>query len=159
VRIIVAAFYSLQDTRTPAVSAAVAVGANILLSLLLMRSLGAAGLAFATALAAMVNGSILVAVLNRRLGGIEWEAVGRSSLRVAVACIPMAATCWWAASAPVWTHPDDWIAKSVVLFTAIGVSVGSYAGVHAMLRSDELDVMWGMVRRKLGRIAGSKDVQ
>ncbi|MBM4126809.1 MAG: murein biosynthesis integral membrane protein MurJ [Nitrospira sp.] len=155
VRIIVAAFYSLQDTKTPAISAAVAVAANILLSLLLMGPLGAAGLAFATALAAMVNGGILVAVLNRRLGGVEWGTVGRSSLRVAVACIPMAIACWWAASAAVWTHPDDWIAKSVMLFGAIAVSVGSYVGVHAVLRSDELDVVWGMVRRKFGRIAGA----
>ncbi len=155
VRIIVAAFYSLQDTKTPAVSAAVAVVANIVFSLLLMRPLGAAGLAFATALAAMVNGGILVAVLNRRLGGVEWGAVGRSSLRVAVACIPMALACWWAANAPVWMHPDDWIAKSVILFGAIGVSVGSYVGVHTLLRSDELDVVWGIVRRKLGRIGGS----
>ena len=159
VRIIVAAFYSLQDTKTPAVSAAVAVAANILFSLLLMQPLGAAGLAFATALAAMVNGSILVAVLNRRLGGVEWEAVGQSSLRVAVACMPMAMACWWAANAPVWMHPDDWIAKSVVLFGAIGVSVGSYVGVHALLRSDELDVVWGMVRRKLGRRTGSQEMQ
>jgi putative peptidoglycan lipid II flippase len=155
VRIIVAAFYSLQDTKTPAISAAVAVAANILFSLLLMRPLGAAGLAFATALAAMVNGGILVAVLNRRLGGVEWAAVGRSSVRVAIACAPMAMACWWAAGAPVWTHPDDWVAKSVMLFGAIAVSVGSYIGVHALLRSDELDVVWGMVRRKLGRIAGS----
>lgn len=155
VRIIVAAFYSLQDTKTPAVSAAVAVVANIVFSLLLMRPLGAAGLACATALAAMVNGGILVAVLNRRLGGVEWEAVGRSFLRVAVACVPMAMVCWWAARAAVWANPDDWIAKSLVLFVAIAVSVGSYVGVHALLRSDELDVVWGMVRRKLGRIAGA----
>jgi putative peptidoglycan lipid II flippase len=159
VRIIVAAFYSLQDTKTPAISAAVAVAANILLSLWLMGSLGAAGLAFATALAAMVNGGILVAVLNRRLGGVEWGTVGRSSLRVAVACIPMAMACWWAASAAVWTHPDEWVAKSVMLFGAIGVSVGSYVGVHALMRSDELDVVWGMVRRKLGRTGGTKHVQ
>ena len=159
VRIIVAAFYSLQDTKTPAISAAVAVGANILLSLWLMGPFGAAGLAFATALAAMVNGGILVAVLNRRLGGVEWGTVGRSSLRVAVACIPMAMACWWAASAVVWTHPDEWIAKSVILFGAIGVSVGSYVGVHALLRSDELDVVWGMVHRKLGRMGGAKPVQ
>ncbi|MBH0192974.1 MAG: murein biosynthesis integral membrane protein MurJ [Nitrospira sp.] len=159
VRIIVAAFYSLQDTKTPAVSAAVAVVANIVFSLLLMRPLGVAGLAFATALAAMVNGGILVAVLNRRLGGVEWGAVGRSSLRVAVACVPMVLACWWAANAPVWMHPDDWIAKFVILFGAIGVSVGSYVGVHTLLRSDELDVVWGMVRRKLGRIGGSEEVQ
>src|SRR6476469_1761650 len=69
VRIIVSAFYSLQDTKTPAIAAAVAVAANIVFSLLLMSPLGASGLALATALAGMVNGGILVVVLNRRLGG------------------------------------------------------------------------------------------
>ncbi|MDH4328784.1 MAG: polysaccharide biosynthesis C-terminal domain-containing protein, partial [Nitrospira sp.] len=154
VRIIVAAFYSLQDTKTPAISAAIAVAANILFSLALMSSLGAAGLALATALAAMVNGGILVVVLNRRLGGVEWRSVGRSFLRVVVACAPMAIACWWVAGAQMWTHPDDWIAKSVMLIVTIGLSVCGYLGVHALLRSDELDVLWGMVRRKLGRLAG-----
>jgi putative peptidoglycan lipid II flippase len=151
VRIIVAAFYSLQDTKTPALSAAIAVAANIVLSLALMRPLGAAGLALATAVAAMVNGGILVAVLNRRLGGIDWSSVGRSSMRVVVACMPMVLACWWVASAQVWSRPEDWIAKAVMLFVAIGLSVTGYLGVHALLRSAELDVVWGMVKRKITR--------
>ena len=152
VRIIVAAFYSLQDTKTPALSAAAAVGANIVFSLLLMSRLGAAGLALATALAAMVNGGILVAVLNRRLGGIEWGSVGRSFLRVLLASIPLIATCLWVAGGQVWTHPGEWGAKAVMLTVAIGLSVSGYVGVHALLRSEELDLVWGMVRRKLGRV-------
>jgi putative peptidoglycan lipid II flippase len=154
VRIIVTAFYSLQDTRTPAISAAVALASNVLFSLMLMSFLGAAGLALATALAAMVNGVILVVVLNRRLGGVEWGAVGRSALRVLVACIPLALACWWVASALIWTQPGDWIAKTGMLFAGIGLSVGGYLGVHVLFRSDELGVVWGMVRRKLGRVMG-----
>jgi len=73
---------------------------------------------------------------------------------VVVACAPMAIACWWVAGAQMWTHPDDWIAKSVMLIVTIGLSVCGYLGVHALLRSDELDVLWGMVRRKLGRLAG-----
>ncbi len=158
VRIIVAAFYSLQDTKTPAISAGIAVAANLLFSLALMSSLGAAGLALATALAAIVNGGILVAVLNRRLGGVEWGALGRSVLRIALACVPMAVACWWVGGAQVWLHPADWTAKSVMLFVAIGLSVSGYLGVHALLRSEELDVAWGMVRRKLGVFAGSQEM-
>lgn len=157
VRIIVAAFYSLQDTKTPAISAGIAVAANILFSLLLMSPLGAAGLALATALAAMVNGGILVAVLNRRLGGVEWGSVARSSLRVVVACVPMVIACWWVAGAQVWTHPADWIAKSIMLVVAIGLSVSGYLGTHAVLRSEELDAVRNMVHRKLGRLAGAKE--
>ena len=154
VRIIVAAFYSLQDTKTPAIAAAVAVAANIVFSLLLMSSLGASGLALATALAGMVNGGILVAVLNRRLGGVEWGTVGRSAGRVMVACIPLVLACLWVAGAQVWTHEGEWAAKSVMLAVAIGLSVSGYLGVHALLRSEELDLVWGMVRSKIGRMAG-----
>lgn len=153
VRIIVSAFYSLQDTRTPALSAAVAVVANIVVSLLLMSWLGAAGLALATAIAAMVNGGILVAVLHRRLGGIDWASVGRSSLRVLLASVPLVLVCAWMAAGQVWTHSGEWTEKSVLLFAAIGVSVAGYVGVHALLRSDELDLVWGMVKRKIRREA------
>ncbi|MEY4705572.1 MAG: Virulence factor MviN-like protein [Nitrospirota bacterium] len=153
VRIIVSAFYSLQDTRTPAISAAIAVAANLVFSLLLMSPLGAAGLALATALAAMVNGGILVAVLHRRLGGVDWGSVGRSSLRVLLASVPLVLVCAWVAAGPMWTHPGAWIEKSVMLFVAVGLSVMGYLGVHALLRSEELGLVWGMVTRKLGRKA------
>jgi putative peptidoglycan lipid II flippase len=119
-----------------------------------MSFLGAAGLALATALAAMVNGVILVAVLNRRLGGVDWGAVGRSFLRVLVACIPLVIACWWVAGAQVWTHSAEWGMKSAMLVAAIALSVGGYLAVHALFRSEELGVVWGIVRRKLGRLAG-----
>ncbi|OQW33050.1 MAG: hypothetical protein A4E19_06815 [Nitrospira sp. SG-bin1] len=154
VRIIVTAFYSLQDTKTPAISAAVALASNILFSLMLMSVLGAAGLALATALASMVNGVILVAVLNRRLGGVEWGTVARSAFRVLVACIPLGGACWWVAGAEVWTHSAEWLTKSALLCIAIGLGAGGYFGVHALFRSEELGVVWGMVRRKLGRLTG-----
>jgi putative peptidoglycan lipid II flippase len=105
----------------------------------------------------MVNGGILVAVLNRRLGGVEWGSVARSAVRVVLACVPMVIACWWVAGAQVWTHPADWIAKSVMLVVAIGLSVSGYLGTHALLRSQELDVVWNIVGRKLGRLAGAKE--
>lgn len=151
VRIIVAAYYSLQDTKTPALAAVTAVGANLVFSLLLMGPLRHAGLALATALAAMVNGAILVTVLNRRLGGVDWSSIARSSARVMLATAPVAVACLWVAGAAVWTYPGEWIAKSVMLFVGIGLSITGYVAVHALLRSDELDVLWGIVRRKLKR--------
>lgn len=150
IRIIVAALYSLQDTKTPAISAGVAVVANIVLSLLLMSFLHVFGLALATALAAMVNGGILVAVLNRRLGGVAWTSVGYSLLRALIACLPLVVACLWVAGAPVWDHPGEWIGKSVMLFVAIGLSVSGYAAVQALFGSEELMLLWGMIRTKLG---------
>ena len=116
--------------------------------------MGAPGLALATALAGMVNGGILVAVLNRRLGGVDWASVGRSAGRVMVACIPLALACLWVSGAKVWTHDGDWTAKSVMLAVAIGLSLSGYVGVHALMRSEELDLVWNMARNKWARIAG-----
>ncbi|MCC2641858.1 MAG: mviN [Nitrospira sp.] len=153
VRIIVSAFYSMQDTKTPAMTAGMAVMANIILSLWLMTLLGVAGLALSTALAAMLNGGILVAVLHRRLGRIDWESIGRSAVRVLVASVPLVLVCMWVSNGLVWTKNGVWIEKSVMLLVGIGFSVLGYLGVHFMLGSEELNVALGLVKRKLGRMA------
>ena len=151
VRIIVAAFYSLQDTKTPAIAAGAAVAANLVLAIFLMAPLQHAGLALATALAAMLNVGILVAVLNRRLGGVDWVSVRRSSLRVLAAGVPVILSCLWISGLEVWMRPEEWIAKAVMLVVGIGLSITGYVGVHALLRSEELDVLWGLVRGFVGR--------
>ncbi|MFO0775249.1 MAG: murein biosynthesis integral membrane protein MurJ [Nitrospiraceae bacterium] len=154
VRIIVSAFYSMQDTTTPALTAGAAVVANVILSLILMNTLGAAGLALATALSAILNGAVLVTVLNRRFGGVAWGTILASSVRVVLACTPVVAACWWAAGQSLWTEPAQWMVKSALLAGAIGASVVGYVAVHALLGSTELRVVWDIVARKIGRKFG-----
>ncbi|MCK6500391.1 MAG: polysaccharide biosynthesis C-terminal domain-containing protein, partial [Nitrospira sp.] len=146
------AFYSLKDKKTPALTAGIAVVANILLSVWLMTWLQAAGLALATALASMLNGSILVAVLHRRLGSVDWATIGRSALRVLAASVPLVAICLWVAESAVWSAPGAWVAKTAVLAGGIGASVFGYLGLHIWMGSEELDVVLGMVKRKFGRL-------
>ena len=62
------AFYSLQDSKTPAKSAVYAVVANIFLNLTLIWFLGTAGLAAATAACSYLQVVILITVLKRKLG-------------------------------------------------------------------------------------------
>jgi putative peptidoglycan lipid II flippase len=156
VRIIVAAFYSMQDTRTPALTAVGAVLANLALSLWLMDSLGHAGLALATALAGMLNVTILVVVLNRRLGGVDWSSVGQSAGRVALASIPVVVACVWVAGLTVWGRQDDWVAKAIMLFVGIALSIIGYVSLHALMRSEELDVLLTMVKGKFRCATASK---
>ena len=153
VRIVVSAFYSLQDTRTPVLVAAVALAANIALSLLLMGSLRHAGLALATALSAILNMAVLLVFLARQLGDFGWEAILRSHARVVLASVPIVVTCLWIAGLGVWTQPEAWVAKTVMLIVGMGISVASYVTVHALLGSDELDFLWGLVRRKITQTA------
>jgi putative peptidoglycan lipid II flippase len=61
------AFYSMQDSKTPARSAMLAVVVNIILNLTLIWYLGTAGLAAATAACSYLQVIILVTVLRKRL--------------------------------------------------------------------------------------------
>ncbi|MFB3146399.1 MAG: murein biosynthesis integral membrane protein MurJ [Nitrospirales bacterium] len=150
-RIIVAAFYSMQDTKTPAIAAVTAMFINILLALWLMGPLEYAGLALATALSAMVNITILVFVLTSRLGGIDWWHFGQSFGRALIATIPVVLACLWIANLAVWQREDEWIAKSIMLVVGIGLSVTGYVGTHALYQSQELDVLWQLVQTKVLR--------
>ena len=153
VRIVVSAFYSLHDTRTPVTVAAVALAVNVALSLALMGPLKHAGLALATALSAILNMAALVVLLDRRIGPFDWEAIARSHLRALLASVPIAVTCVWVASLGIWAQPEVWAAKAVMLLVGIGISAAGYVTVHTLLRSDELDFLWGLLKRKFVRPA------
>jgi putative peptidoglycan lipid II flippase len=67
VRIVVALFYALQDTATPVRIAVISIGFNLLAALVLMRPLGHGGLALSASLASMLNLTLLVMSLAKKL--------------------------------------------------------------------------------------------
>ncbi len=151
IRVVVSAFYSMQDTKTPAIAAVVAMFVNILLALSLMGPLEHVGLALATALSAMVNIVILISILTYRLGGIAWWHFWQSFGRALLATIPVVLACLWIASLAVWEREDAWIAKTIMLVVGIGLSVTGYIGTHALYQSQELEVLWQLVQTKVLR--------
>ncbi len=70
VRITSQAFFAMHDTKTPMKTGVIAVGVNIILNLILMGPFQYLGLAAATTIAGILNMTILVFLLRRRLGRI-----------------------------------------------------------------------------------------
>lgn len=151
VRVVSAAYYSMKDTGTPVKIAVIAVGANIVLSILLMKSLLHGGLALATSLAALLNFSLLIAGLNRRLSGIPWRSVVTSIGRTLFATIPVAVFGGWIATQSIWQMPELWITKAAWLSGGVLGGVLLYAGTHAVLRSPELTFLVEMIRNRSNR--------
>ncbi|UCG60209.1 MAG: murein biosynthesis integral membrane protein MurJ [Phycisphaerales bacterium] len=83
------AFYSMQNSRTPARSAVIAVFANVVLNLILIWFLGTGGLAAATAVCSYLQVVILVGALRRRLGGAVLDGVARTLGKTFVATVLM----------------------------------------------------------------------
>jgi putative peptidoglycan lipid II flippase len=78
VRIVLNAFYALQDTRTPVRIAIVSIGANGLLGWALMGPMGHQGLALALTIASAGNFFLLAAALRRRLGVLGGHVIAVS---------------------------------------------------------------------------------
>ena len=71
VKIATPAFYAMGEARTPVTVTAATVLVNVVLNILLVREVGYLGLAAGTSIAAILNAAVLVALLRRRLGGLE----------------------------------------------------------------------------------------
>ena len=150
-RILATAFYSLQDTKTPAIAAVAGMCANLTLALMLMQTLEYVGLALATAGASMLNATILMTILNRRIGGLNWTRLAQSVGRTIIALVPLTLICMWVIQEDVWRQPDIFTMKVSVLTVGIVLSAAGYFGTHLLLRSEELDGIWDILKKKLRR--------
>lgn len=88
-QILVRAFYSMQDSKTPVKSALCAVAANIILNLTLIWVLGTAGLAAATAICSYLQVIILATMLRKKLGRSIFEKFSAGLVKTLTATIIM----------------------------------------------------------------------
>ena len=84
-------YFAQKDTITPLLLAAGSAALNIVLGLLLMRPLGAPGLALANSVAVTLEVLALLCLLRPRLGGIEGRETAGQLARVLAATAVMAA--------------------------------------------------------------------
>jgi putative peptidoglycan lipid II flippase len=148
VRIINAAFYSLQDTRTPVVGAFLSVSANAALSLLLMGPLKHGGLALATAAASALNMSFLLFIFRKRMGRIGARRVLYSVIKTAAACVVMGVVCYYLSISDIWVLSGHTLEKARVVGISIAAGLASYLVVQYMLKSEELAFIIATFRKK-----------
>lgn len=89
IRVMVSAFYALQDTKTPVKVAIVAVAANLIFSLAFMGPLKHGGLALALSLASSLQFALLVFFLKRKIHIGKLRPVFISASRSALAATAM----------------------------------------------------------------------
>ncbi|MFQ5894347.1 MAG: lipid II flippase MurJ, partial [Nitrospinota bacterium] len=151
VKTLTSAFYSLQDTRTPVRYANRAVGANIVLNLLLMGPLKHGGLALATSLASALNFALLARALRARLGGLGARRAAVESWRLAVAALLMGGLLWafmaWAFD-PLAALP----ARAAVLGAGVVLGGGFYLLVCRALGCAELREVERAARKKMAAL-------
>lgn len=126
-RVIVPAFYALQDTRTPVWVSFWTLLVNAGLGLLLMQSMAHLGLALALTLASMFNALLLVWLLRRRLGRLGLTGLGRQALRMVPALALMGLTVTMLLQLGHWQDAAQRPFNGGVLLLAVSAGAAVYA--------------------------------
>jgi putative peptidoglycan lipid II flippase len=149
VRIVVATFYALEDTRTPVQMATISIIANILLSMLLMGPMEHAGLALATSLASMINLVLLIRRLRERMTGSGWGDSVKSACKSLLCSAIMGILVWFVAFRLL---PANGGGPEQGLRIVAGVASGglSYVLLARWVKSPELAVVAAVIRKKTG---------
>lgn len=139
IKVLVSAFYAMQDTRTPVKTAAMCLGINIVLNTSLMWSLKIGGLALATSLSATVNACVLYVILAKRLGAQHKMRPWPSILKSCAAAVVMGALCWAVFKPWVRAAIDEGSGHAALfrLFAGIGIGALVYWVTAVLMRSEE----------------------
>ena len=139
IKILVNAFYAMQDTRTPVKTMAFAVLLNIVLSLIFMKSLQIGGLALASSLSATVNAGFLYFFLRQKVGSLDSRRICASAVRILIASLLMGLGAYYYDRAILETHLSASAGRQAIyLLMGILLNVALYLALALLFRIEEL---------------------
>ncbi len=137
-------FYSMKDTATPAAINIVGVVINAVVSYLLLKAMGAAGIAVAAAVTYTVTTTASMAVIKQRTGGLGGKSFWIPLVKMSMASALMAFAVH---AAEVWSRPEvEVVERGTRLVLPIPES-GSRGNSVAIKSEEELGRIWTALGR------------
>lgn len=134
-------FYSFQDTKTPMVNGAIAVGINIVLNLILIRPLAHGGLALATSISATITTMLLFLNLRKQIGPIGLRRHIICFIKTLIASLIMGFTVRAIFFGLVNLLSSNRLIELLLLVLSVAVGVLVYFLLCAMLRIKEVRIL------------------
>ena len=147
IRVMLSAFYALQDTKTPVKLGIVSVFANLVFSLLLMGPLKHGGLALALSIASALQFALLVFFFKRKISTWDLRPIIVSALKSLLATVVMGLGVYFAYSH--WWVPEPELGKLDLAVHLVGlVFIGAfiYFAVSRILGCRELSSVLDMFK-------------
>lgn len=160
VKLIVPAFYSAKDTKTPVIVALISFFLNISLNILflqnfyLYRRFQNGGPALATAIATIFDFVILFAVFRLRYGPLGSIAILRSLGKISVCSLIMGAGCLAANYYANFTLNSAFFIQLVVFIAMILGATLVYIGLTWLFKCPEIEEVYGIAMRRPGAAEG-----
>ena len=151
VKLVVPLFYSSEDTRTPVMVGAWALGANIVLNTVFLiaffRVFYNGSPALATSLAAYVNFFALLWIFRGRFGRLGFRAVTKSLARIGAAAVVMGAGCAAFLKFSGFDAQTHFVSRAAIVGGGIAGAAGLYLALAWLFRCEELGELRSVLRR------------
>ncbi len=152
VKLIVPAFYSNKDTRTPVVVAAYALGLNVLLNTIFLElffpTFVNGGPAFATALAGYFNFLALFTIFRMRYGRLgTWQILG-SMWKILVCSGLMGLACWLGLHLSGFSAYRHFLPRLGVFVALVLGATTLYLALTWVFRCPEIEEVYGIALRR-----------
>lgn len=152
VKVIAPAFYATRQARIAVIASLTAVAGNVTSNLVLHPIYGYRVLALGTAIAALLNSTVLYTMFHRRIAAIPHRALIVYLVRIAAAALVMSVGVWLAhRQLDLWLGHATLGSRLIVVLVPVVLGAAIYAAACAALRIEELDQMGGKVLRRLRR--------
>lgn len=144
-------FYSMKDARTPFKVALLSIFLNFVFDWILIRYLSFAGLALSTSLVGSINFILLLAILRRRIRGVDGGRIANSFLKIVPATLIMITVAYFS-----WDYLDAVLGRSTgaqVLSLGGGIFAGLtiYTIMSILLKIEELQRILTEIRLRIIR--------
>jgi putative peptidoglycan lipid II flippase len=137
VKIIVPAFYALEDTRTPVKMAFIGMFLNVALNILLIRPLRNGGPALATSISAFFNSISLLVIFYKRHGSFGVRSIVRSIAKFIGSSIALGIVVWIMIDWPGF-YGGRMMQRVFALAATIGAATITYFAAARLMNSREL---------------------
>jgi putative peptidoglycan lipid II flippase len=150
--LLVRVFYALQDVMTPLRISLLVIAVNLATNIVLVHLLAQGGLALGTSIAATLNAILLGRALRGRLGGLEGRQILHTVRRAAIGVVPMALVAAAVAYGITGGSLSGGWRPLLATLAAIALAAGTYLLLQLALKSEEVRVLFSVIRRDASRV-------
>jgi putative peptidoglycan lipid II flippase len=152
VKLVVPAFYSTADTKTPVIVATISLALNIVLNIVFLefffRRVQNGGPALATAIASFFDFFALFLIFRFRHGSMGTWEVFRSFGKIFVCAGIMGVGCWFGNYYTAFTVHSRFLVQLMVFSGLIAGATALYLGLAWLFRCSEIHEVYGIATRR-----------
>jgi putative peptidoglycan lipid II flippase len=141
-------YYSFQDTKTPMVNGAIAVGLNIVLNLILVRYMAHSGLALATSISATFTTLLLFLDLRKKIGPMGLKKYLICFAKTLLASIVMGVVVYGLFFGLMPLFPNKKIIELIGLLISVAIGALVYFLLCCILRVKEIRILLSALTKR-----------